>query len=75
MVSMHSRTTTTIHDPRSPGHTKAFTFDLAYWSHDGFQVGKDGVLTSAGPTSEFAGQVNRFKTQLQWKWCVCVCVI
>ncbi|XP_024431745.2 kinesin-like protein KIF28P [Desmodus rotundus] len=61
VVSMHSGTTTTIHDPKNPGHKKTFTFDLAYWSHSGFQVGKDGVFTSAGPSSEFAGQREVFR--------------
>ncbi|XP_045715329.1 kinesin-like protein KIF28P [Phyllostomus hastatus] len=61
VVSMHSGTTTTIHDPRNPGHTKTFTFDLAYWSHSGFHVGSDGVFTSADPSSEFAGQREVFR--------------
>lgn len=67
MISMHSRTSTTIHDPKHPEHTKTFTFDLAYWSHSGFQVDKDGVLTSADPNSKFAGQVNCFFKTRQWK--------
>ena len=67
MVSMHSGTTTTIHDPKNPGHKKTFTFDLAYWSHSGFQVGKDGVFTSAGPSSEFAGQVIALKHNFNGK--------
>uniref|UniRef100_A0A671FBQ4 Uncharacterized protein n=1 Tax=Rhinolophus ferrumequinum TaxID=59479 RepID=A0A671FBQ4_RHIFE len=41
VISMHSRTTTTIQDPKNPEHMKTFTFDLAYWSHDGFQVDQD----------------------------------
>uniref|UniRef100_A0A8C0QTB4 Uncharacterized protein n=1 Tax=Canis lupus dingo TaxID=286419 RepID=A0A8C0QTB4_CANLU len=41
VISMHSRTTTTIQDPKNPEHRKTFTFDLAYWSHDGFQKDKD----------------------------------
>ena len=57
---MHSRTTTIIQDPKNPGHTKTFTFDLAYWSHSGFQKDKDGVFISADPGSKFAGQVNYF---------------
>ncbi|XP_036925413.1 kinesin-like protein KIF28P [Sturnira hondurensis] len=61
VVSMPSRTTTTLRDPRNPERTKTFTFDLAYWSHSGFQVGRDGVLTSADPSSEFAGQREVFR--------------
>ncbi|XP_053515525.1 kinesin-like protein KIF28P [Artibeus jamaicensis] len=61
VVSMHSRNTTTIRDPRNPEHRKTFTFDLAYWSHSGFQVGEDGVFTSADPSSEFAGQREVFR--------------
>uniref|UniRef100_A0A8C2VXS7 Kinesin-like protein n=1 Tax=Chinchilla lanigera TaxID=34839 RepID=A0A8C2VXS7_CHILA len=57
---MHSRTTTTIEDPKNPGHVKTFTFDLAYWSHNGFQKDKDGVLISADPTSKFASQRDVF---------------
>ncbi|XP_055003471.1 kinesin-like protein KIF28 [Sorex araneus] len=53
---MHSRTTTTIQDPKNPEHTKTFTFDLAYWSHNGFQKDKDGVFISADSSSKFAGQ-------------------
>ncbi|XP_066216242.1 kinesin-like protein KIF28P [Saccopteryx leptura] len=59
VISMHSRTTT-IHDPKNPEHTKTFTFDLAYWSHNGFQMEKDGVFTAVGPTSKFAGQREVF---------------
>uniref|UniRef100_A0A8C9B4D2 Uncharacterized protein n=1 Tax=Phocoena sinus TaxID=42100 RepID=A0A8C9B4D2_PHOSS len=62
VISMHSRTTTIIQDPKNPEHTKTFTFDLAYWSHNGFQKDKDGVFISADPSSKFAGQVNCFKT-------------
>nr|XP_013012872.1 LOW QUALITY PROTEIN: kinesin-like protein KIF28P [Cavia porcellus] len=60
VISMHSRTTTTIEDPKNPGHVKTFTFDSAYWSHDGFQKDKDGVLISADPTSKFASQRDVF---------------
>uniref|UniRef100_A0A8D2FNL0 Kinesin-like protein n=1 Tax=Theropithecus gelada TaxID=9565 RepID=A0A8D2FNL0_THEGE len=60
VISMHSRTTTTIQDPKNPEHVKTFTFDLAYWSHDGFQKDKDGVLISADPSSKFAGQRDVF---------------
>uniref|UniRef100_A0A8C6ABW1 Uncharacterized protein n=1 Tax=Marmota marmota marmota TaxID=9994 RepID=A0A8C6ABW1_MARMA len=31
VVSMHSRTTLTVQDPKNPEHVKSFTFDLAYW--------------------------------------------
>uniref|UniRef100_I3NAF4 Kinesin-like protein n=1 Tax=Ictidomys tridecemlineatus TaxID=43179 RepID=I3NAF4_ICTTR len=57
---MHSRTTITVQDPKNPEHVKTFTFDLAYWSHSGFQKDKDGVLISADPTSKFAGQRDVF---------------
>uniref|UniRef100_A0A3Q1MN62 Kinesin-like protein n=2 Tax=Bos TaxID=9903 RepID=A0A3Q1MN62_BOVIN len=57
---MHSRTTTIIQDPKNPGHTKTFTFDLAYWSHSGFQKDKDGVFISADRGSKFAGQKEVF---------------
>ncbi|XP_045392909.1 kinesin-like protein KIF28P [Lemur catta] len=60
VISMHSRTTTTIQDPKNPEHVKTFTFDLAYWSHSGFQKDKDGVLISADPSSKFAGQRDVF---------------
>ncbi|ELR58057.1 hypothetical protein M91_03817, partial [Bos mutus] len=60
VISMHSRTTTIIQDPKNPGHTKTFTFDLAYWSHSGFQKDKDGVFISADPGSKFAGQKEVF---------------
>lgn len=63
---MHSGTTT-IQDPKNPEHVKTFTFDLAYWSHSGFQLDKDGVFISADPNSKFASQVNCFETQLRWK--------
>ncbi|XP_043859117.1 kinesin-like protein KIF28P [Dromiciops gliroides] len=61
VISMHSGTTTTIHDPKNPEHIKTFTFDLAYWSHNGFQRDKDGVLISTGSNSEFAGQRDVFR--------------
>ncbi|XP_012499794.1 PREDICTED: kinesin-like protein KIF28P [Propithecus coquereli] len=60
VISMHSRTTTTIQDPKNPEHVKTFTFDLTYWSHSGFQKDKDGVLISADPSSKFAGQRDVF---------------
>uniref|UniRef100_A0A8C0C8D8 Kinesin-like protein 6 n=1 Tax=Balaenoptera musculus TaxID=9771 RepID=A0A8C0C8D8_BALMU len=60
VISMHSRTTTIIQDPKNPEHTKTFTFDLAYWSHNGFQKDKDGVFISADPSSKFAGQRDVF---------------
>lgn len=70
MISMHSGTTTTTQDPKNPEHVKTFTFDLAYWSHNGFQRDKDGVLISADPSHKFAGQVSCFKTQLQCQFFV-----
>ncbi|XP_039091730.1 kinesin-like protein KIF28P, partial [Hyaena hyaena] len=60
VISMHSRTTTTIQDPKNPEHWKTFTFDLAYWSHNGFQKDKDGVFISADPSSKFASQKDVF---------------
>uniref|UniRef100_A0A8C8WV78 Kinesin-like protein n=1 Tax=Panthera leo TaxID=9689 RepID=A0A8C8WV78_PANLE len=60
VISMHSRTTTTIQDPKNPEHRKTFTFDLAYWSHDGFQKDKDGVFISTDPSSKFASQKDVF---------------
>ncbi|XP_066880463.1 kinesin-like protein KIF28P [Kogia breviceps] len=60
VISMHSRTTTIIQDPKNPEHTKTFTFDLAYWTHNGFQKDKDGVFISADPSSKFAGQRDVF---------------
>ncbi|EGW00819.1 Protein ELYS [Cricetulus griseus] len=51
---------TTIRDPKNRGHLKTFTFDLAYWSHDGFQKDEDGVLIPSNPTSKFAGQIHVF---------------
>ncbi|KAM5237704.1 LOW QUALITY PROTEIN: kinesin-like protein KIF28P [Ctenodactylus gundi] len=56
VISMHSRTTTTIQDPKNPEHVKTFTFDLAYWSHSGFHKDQNGILISADPTSKFASQ-------------------
>ncbi|XP_068925231.1 kinesin-like protein KIF28 [Petaurus breviceps papuanus] len=58
---MQSGTTTTVHDPKNPEHIKTFTFDLAYWSHSGFQRDKDGILISAGSNSGFAGQRDVFR--------------
>uniref|UniRef100_A0A8C2RAS8 Kinesin-like protein n=1 Tax=Capra hircus TaxID=9925 RepID=A0A8C2RAS8_CAPHI len=55
-----SMTTTIIQDPKNPEHTKTFTFDLAYWSHNGFQKDKDGVFISADPGGKFAGQKEVF---------------
>ncbi|KAG8511831.1 Kinesin-like protein KIF28P, partial [Galemys pyrenaicus] len=60
VISMHSRNTITIQDPKNPEHMKTFTFDLAYWSHNGFQKDKDGVFISADPSSKFAGQREIF---------------
>uniref|UniRef100_F7GCY0 Kinesin-like protein 6 n=1 Tax=Monodelphis domestica TaxID=13616 RepID=F7GCY0_MONDO len=61
VISMHSGTTTIIHDPKNPEHMKSFTFDLAYWSHSGFQRDKDGALISTGSNSDFAGQKDVFR--------------
>uniref|UniRef100_A0A8B9S5M1 Kinesin-like protein n=1 Tax=Apteryx owenii TaxID=8824 RepID=A0A8B9S5M1_APTOW len=51
---------TSIYDPRNPGHMKTFTFDLAYWSHSGFLKDKNGMLVSAGSNS-YAGQREVFR--------------
>ncbi|KAK7815295.1 hypothetical protein U0070_019139 [Myodes glareolus] len=56
---MHSQSTT-IRDPKNGEHLRTFTFDLAYWSHDGFQKDEDGVLIPSNPTSKFAGQLHVF---------------
>ncbi|XP_031824556.1 kinesin-like protein KIF28P [Sarcophilus harrisii] len=63
VISIQSGTTTIIHDPKNPEHIKAFTFDLAYWSHSGFQRDKNGVLISTGSNNEFAGQENCLKVK------------
>uniref|UniRef100_A0A8C3HUM6 Kinesin motor domain-containing protein n=1 Tax=Chrysemys picta bellii TaxID=8478 RepID=A0A8C3HUM6_CHRPI len=57
VISMNS-SSTSIYDPKNPGHMKTFTFDLAYWSHSGFLKDKDGMLVSAGSNSRYAGQVK-----------------
>ncbi|XP_047561462.1 LOW QUALITY PROTEIN: kinesin-like protein KIF28P [Lutra lutra] len=57
VISMYSGT---IQDPKNPEHRKTFTFDLAYWSHDGFQKDQDGVFISADPSSQFASQTDVF---------------
>uniref|UniRef100_A0A8C8R7D3 Kinesin-like protein 6 n=1 Tax=Pelusios castaneus TaxID=367368 RepID=A0A8C8R7D3_9SAUR len=59
VISMNSRSTS-IYDPKNPGHVKTFTFDLAYWSHSGFLKDKDGVLVSTGSNSRYAGQREVF---------------
>ncbi|XP_064366247.1 kinesin-like protein KIF28 [Dromaius novaehollandiae] len=58
VISMNSNSTS-IYDPRNPGHTKTFTFDLAYWSHSGFLKDENGMLVSAGSNS-YAGQREVF---------------
>ncbi|XP_048214219.1 kinesin-like protein KIF28P [Perognathus longimembris pacificus] len=60
VISMHSRTTTIIQDPKNAARVNTFTFDLAYWSHSGFQKDEEDVLVPAGPTSQFAGQAKVF---------------
>ncbi|XP_032771670.1 kinesin-like protein KIF28P [Rattus rattus] len=59
VISMHARSIT-IRDPKDAELVKTFTFDLAYWSHDGFQKDEDGVLIPSDPTSKFAGQSDVF---------------
>ncbi|KAM9196771.1 kinesin-like protein KIF28 [Mergus octosetaceus] len=51
---------TSIYDPRNPGHMKTFTFDLAYWSHSGFLKDENGTFISAGSNS-YAGQREVFR--------------
>uniref|UniRef100_A0A8C6W6S2 Kinesin family member 28 n=1 Tax=Nannospalax galili TaxID=1026970 RepID=A0A8C6W6S2_NANGA len=58
---MHSKSTTTIQDPKNAERVKTFTFDRAYWSHDGFQEDKDGVLIPSDPARRFAGQNDVFR--------------
>ncbi|XP_074844513.1 kinesin-like protein KIF28 [Carettochelys insculpta] len=60
VISMNSNSTS-IYDPKHPGHMKTFTFDLAYWSHSGFLKDKDGMLVSAGSNSRYAGQREVFR--------------
>uniref|UniRef100_A0A8C3S5Y5 Uncharacterized protein n=1 Tax=Chelydra serpentina TaxID=8475 RepID=A0A8C3S5Y5_CHESE len=43
VISMNT-SSTSIYDPKNPGHMKTFTFDLAYWSHSGFLKDKDGIF-------------------------------
>ncbi|XP_028611140.1 kinesin-like protein KIF28P [Grammomys surdaster] len=59
VISMHSRSITIRH-PKNEDHVKTFTFDLAYWSHDGFQKDEDGLLIPSDPTSKFASQSDVF---------------
>ncbi|EMP37483.1 Protein ELYS [Chelonia mydas] len=60
VISMNS-SSTSIYDPKNPGHMKTFTFDLAYWSHSGFLKDKDGMLVSSGSNSRYAGQREVFR--------------
>uniref|UniRef100_A0A8B9EDY3 Kinesin-like protein 6 n=1 Tax=Anser cygnoides TaxID=8845 RepID=A0A8B9EDY3_ANSCY len=59
VISMNSNSTS-IYDPRNPGHMKTFTFDLAYWSHSGFLKDENGTFISAGSNS-YAGQREVFR--------------
>ncbi|XP_034375990.1 kinesin-like protein KIF28 [Arvicanthis niloticus] len=59
VISTHSRSIT-IQDPKNEDRVKTFTFDLTYWSHDGFQKDEDGVLIASDPTSKFASQSDVF---------------
>ncbi|XP_062427370.1 kinesin-like protein KIF28P [Rhea pennata] len=59
VISMNSNSTS-IYDPRNPGHMKTFTFDLAYWSHSGFLKDTNGMLVSAG-SNNYAGQREVFR--------------
>uniref|UniRef100_A0A8D0L8E9 Kinesin-like protein 6 n=1 Tax=Sphenodon punctatus TaxID=8508 RepID=A0A8D0L8E9_SPHPU len=60
VISMNSGSTS-IYDPKNPSHVKTFTFDLAYWSHSGFEKDKDGTLVSAGSNSRYSGQSEVFR--------------
>uniref|UniRef100_K7FDE2 Kinesin-like protein 6 n=1 Tax=Pelodiscus sinensis TaxID=13735 RepID=K7FDE2_PELSI len=60
VISMNS-SSTSVYDPKNPGHMKTFTFDLAYWSHSEFLKDKDGMLVSAGSNSRYAGQREVFR--------------
>ncbi len=61
MIEMngHSTTITDLAAASSLGadsaHTKSFTFDYSYWSHDGFAEQQDGYL--AASSTEYADQV------------------
>lgn len=57
VISVNANSTS-ICDPKNPGHVKTFTFDLAYWSHSGFLKDEDGRLVSTGSDSRYAGQVT-----------------
>uniref|UniRef100_A0A8C6MRN6 Kinesin-like protein n=1 Tax=Mus spicilegus TaxID=10103 RepID=A0A8C6MRN6_MUSSI len=59
VISMHSGSIS-IRDPKNEERVKTFTFDLTYWSHDGFQKDEDGVLIPSDPASKFAGQSDVF---------------
>ncbi|TPP58498.1 Kinesin protein [Fasciola gigantica] len=45
-----------ITNPDNRSDAKQFTFDRAYWSHDGFITRKDGVLVPDGPNSPYVSQ-------------------
>uniref|UniRef100_A0A7M4G035 Kinesin-like protein n=1 Tax=Crocodylus porosus TaxID=8502 RepID=A0A7M4G035_CROPO len=60
VISMNANSTS-ICDPKNPGHVKTFTFDLAYWSHSGFLKDEDGRLVSTGSNSRYAGQREIFR--------------
>nr|XP_015207004.1 PREDICTED: kinesin-like protein KIF28P [Lepisosteus oculatus] len=55
IISMNSNTTT-IYDPRNPQNKRTFTFDYAYWSHNGFKKNKDGLFVPEEPNSRYADQ-------------------
>ncbi|KYO23861.1 kinesin-like protein KIF28P [Alligator mississippiensis] len=59
VISVNANSTS-ICDPKNPGHVKTFTFDLAYWSHSGFLKDEDGRLVSTGSDSRYAGQREIF---------------
>ena len=64
MISVNTDSTS-VDDPRNPGHRKSFASDLAYWSHSSFLKDENGTLISAGSNSD-VGQVSlESKNQLE----------
>ncbi len=57
IVGMSGNTVTLV-NPAEPSKAKArqFTFDHAYWSHDGFKQREDGYCEAA--SKKYADQVN-----------------
>ena len=56
VVSMTGNTITLI-NPEDPKHAKRdFTFDHAYWSHDGFKLRDDGY--AEGTSNQYVDQAG-----------------